>query len=198
MDMKKVLITFLLVVLVSGCGVKEEASINVNGDMGNGVEVDVAGVVSDDAECVKGSWMMVNFSEYLVASVNSNVGDLVGNVESSDTGQLIISFDDKNMVMTDENFEVTMTMMGISVPVEVDANGTASYEVKDGVLYNLSSSGKVEGAVENDNSGQVNGAAQTVNFETFAARAVDIECEGDDLTWLAGDNFAIDLKFERL
>ena len=195
--MKNVLIFVLVAILLVGCGNDLETTLEgdtvvTSGTMTDGGDGSTVGEVSEDS-CLIGDWKMTNFSEYLEAMVagamdGSPVG---GEITSTDSGDLIISFDEETMSMSDNDFEVTATMMGITVPVEIDASGEAGYELSDGQIVNKGSSVDVEGR-----SG--GGAGYRVDLDSLTSRAVDYDCDGDSLVWMAGDDFEVDLAFERL
>lgn len=195
--MKKVLAFGLVALFLVGCGNDLETTVEgdtvvTSGTVTDGGDGSVVGEVSED-DCVIGDWKITNFSEYLEAMVagameGSPVG---GEITSTDSGDLIISFDGETMSMSDNDFEVTATMMGITVPVEIDASGEAGYELSDGQIVNQGASVDVEG--------RAGGAAgYKIDLDSLTSRAVDYDCNGDSLVWMAGDDFEVDLTFERL
>lgn len=197
--MKRVWTMIVLSIFLIGCGGGDDLETRVTGTglettgtVSGEDQVDVAAVESEEDSCVVGSWKMTNFSEYLQAMVAKATEGmpLGGELTSTDSGDLIISFDGETMSMSENDFKVTASMLGVTVPVDIEASGSVPYEIADGRIINSG-----QGEVDADaNSG---GLSYSVDLTNWAARAVDYECEGDSLTWKAGDNFEVDLTFVR-
>lgn len=199
--MKRVWGMIVLSIFLVGCGNSgDEIETNVTG---TGLEttgtlsseggVEVTATDTEEDECIIGSWRITNFSAYMEAMVADVTADIPGSgpLTATDTGALIVTFDGETMSMSDDEFKVTASMMGITVPVEIDATGSVAYELADGQIIN-NSNGEV------DVDGNSGGLTYSVDFTNWASRAVDYECEGNSLVWKAGENFETDLTFERM
>lgn len=151
---------------------------------------EVAMTDKDDAACLIGDWKITNFSEYLIASVKGSVpGGFADSAQATDSGDLILNFDGENMSMRDNNFVVTMTLLGTTTPVSIDASGTNGYTAENGVLKGAKSGNKVDVSESNGFS---------FSMENFASAEVGYECSGDSLTWKQNENFPVDLTFSRI
>jgi len=135
-----------------------------------------------------GSWEMNNFSEYLAASM-SGAGMPV---EASHTGSLIMSFDESNMVMSSNAFVVTVNMMGMTVPVDINAAGTVGYTADNETITTLGN-----GSANVD--GEALGTSSSFGIGSFAMNSNEYTCSGNDLRWLSdGGNLAVDTTFTRI
>jgi hypothetical protein len=199
--MKRVWAMIVLSIFLVGCGgAGEDVQTSVSG---TGLEItgnlsdeggdEVAVTDAEEDECLVGSWRMTNFSEYMEAMVADVTSDISMDsaITATDTGSLIITFDGETMSMSEEDFVVTVSILGTTVPVEVDATGSVGYSVSDGQIIN-ETSGQV------DAEGDSGGLSYSVDMTNWASRSVGYECDGNSLVWEAGDNFEVDLTFERI
>jgi hypothetical protein len=199
----------------AGLSAEIEADLVAAGLIGDEFDLDVDSILADLDEslaeeekkdtlmeiakankCLLGSWKLLNFSDYMVAGIKSN-SQMDIPVSSTDSGDLIITFDGKNMVMTENNFMVTATMYGQEVPVDVDATGTVAYTADNISISTYGATGNV--GTETDNPS--NGGKLTSSFDisNFDLNTVFFQCDSDSLVWEAeGSNFPIDLRFSRM
>lgn len=172
--------------------------LNANNDGDNSVDAtdedkDDDGKMSPEA-CLEGSWKMNNFSEYLTATVEQNLPDTGGvidlSVSATDSGDLILNFDNGVMTMTDNNFVVEMTIMGITTPVEIDADGVNEYVVDGNVISG--------GTADVDVDGMAAGQTYTFSQRNLLSGSVEFTCGDDSLVWLQNESFPVDLVFSRI
>jgi len=145
---------------------------------------------SNNDSCLIGTWRFTNFDAYFVASVEQamegeDLGGLELDVSSQSSGDLLVTFDGSTMTMSENNFFVTATMMGISVPTEIDASGSASYTADGNTL---------EGFVDNVNVQESTGFG--INLSNLAGETITYTCSGDTMSW-AGP-YAIPLELTRV
>lgn len=146
------------------------------------------------AACLVGTWQATNFAEYMEASFEAAGEGVEVTVETS--GRLLIEFTPEQMTMRSEAFNVTITLMGSTVPVEIDASGAALYRAESGVITSQ--------VTDLDTSGSAPGAGRVVvNLATLLAAtgdtaggAINYTCEGDTMTW--SGPYPVTVRFERV
>ena len=136
--------------------------------------------------CLIGTWRVTNFDDYLLASVRDAMDDESVEISSTSTGDLLLTFDGEIMSMSDNNFLVNMTMMGVAVPVAIDASGTAVYTA-DGTII----TGFVEAVdVSDTNTGM------GISLGGLVGNPVTYTCSGTTMSWSAP--FPTTIQFEKI
>ncbi|MCB0035272.1 MAG: hypothetical protein KDE51_14670 [Anaerolineales bacterium] len=165
----------------------EETSTENSENDGEGEETAENTTAGDgDAACLVGSWRVTNFDDYFAAVVQDAMAGSGQTMEitSTSSGDLLLSFDGTNMTMSDNNFQVIVTVAGQTVPVDIEAAGSATYTVEDGVL-----SGEIDSVnVDDTNTGLGYGVSNIVG------QPVSFSCEGDSLSWLDQSGYTVMLS----
>lgn len=139
-----------------------------------------------DAACLVGSWRVTNFDDYFAAVVQDAMAGSGQTMEitSTSSGDLLLTFDGTNMTMSDNNFQVIVTVAGQTVPVDIEAAGSATYTVEDGIL-----SGEIDSVnVDDTNSGLGYGVSNIIG------QPISFSCEGDSLSWLDQSGYTVMLS----
>ena len=128
-------------------------------------------------DCLVGTWRITNFNEYMRAILNdafAQAGSPIAmDVAVSSAGDLLLSFDGEVARFRDNNFSVTVSVMGQQVATNIDATGEATYTAAEGVF--LAQVGEVSVTESSQGFG--------VNFQDVAGEPVAYECGGNDLLW---------------
>lgn len=169
-----------------GIGTSEGSeAAETNGEESNGTaETTTAG--NGDADCLIGTWRVSNFDDYFAAVVQSAMADSSQTMEitSTSSGDLLLTFDGTNMTMSDNNFQVVVTVAGQTVPVDIEAAGSATYTVEDGILT---------GEIDNVNVDDIN-TGLGYGVSNIVGQPISFSCEGDRLSWLDQSGYTVMLS----
>ena len=136
--------------------------------------------------CLQGSWRVSNFDAYFAASVKDAMNGQDIEISSESSGDLLLMFEGDVMSMSDNNFAVTVTMMGTTVPTDVDASGTATYTA-DGSL--------LTGYIENVNV-QETSQGVGINLSGLVGQPVTYTCNEAMMVW--SGPYAIPVELTRI
>ncbi len=138
--------------------------------------------------CVVGTWRLENFDAYLVAVIQEAMAETGQDVEvtAESSGDFLLAFDGEVMTASENGFSVTASMMGVSVPTDIDASGSARYTA-DGTI--------ITGFVDSVNVQETN-QGFGINATNLVGEKVMYTCTGDVMMW--SDPFPISLEFSRV
>lgn len=129
---------------------------------------------SGDA-CLIGTWRVTNFDEYFLSIIEEAMAGSGQSLEISaeSTGDLLLTFDETTMMMSENDFQVIATVAGQTVPVDIEASGTAQYEAADGTITPFVDTLDVDDTV----------SGLTFDIRSLAGDTITYSCDGDTLSW---------------
>lgn len=157
------------------------------GSSDSGTQDDPVSSTAGNDTCVVGTWRVANFSEYMVAMVKDAMEGQEIEISATDSGSLLLNFDGETMTMSEENFQVTMNLLGQVVPTDIQASGTASYTADGSIITGVTD----EATISAQNSQQA-----SFSISNVVGKQVSYTCNGDVMSWM--EPFASELIFERV